>query len=61
MKTFKQFIEQVNNIIPLRPYRTKPSKKDSTIKVLRDIITGTPPGYKPGDQVNSELKPPKRV
>jgi len=51
MKTFKQFIEQVNSIIPLRPYKTKPSKKVPNTKVLRDVITGTPPGYKPGDQV----------
>ena len=50
MKTFKQFIEQVNSIIPLRPYKTKPSKKDPTTKVLRDVITGTPPGYNPGDK-----------
>ena len=61
MKTFKQFTEQVNNIRSLRPYQTRPSKKDPTIKILRDIITGQPPGYNPGDQVNSELKPPKRV
>ena len=46
MKTFKQFIEQVNSIIPLRPYKTKPSKKVPNTKVLRDVITGTPPGYK---------------
>ena len=50
MKTFQQFIEQANVIRPLRPYQTKPSKKDPETKVLRDIITGTPPGYKPGDK-----------
>ena len=61
MKTFKQFTEQVNNIRSLRPYQTRPSKKDSTIKILRDIITGQPPGYNPGDQSSAQLKPPTRV
>ena len=58
MKTFKQFTEQVNNIRSLRPYQTRPSKKDPTIKILRDIITGQPPA---GDQSSAQLKPPTRV
>ena len=44
MKTFQQFVEQVNTIKPLRPYQTRPSQKDPSQKELRDPITGLRPG-----------------
>lgn len=57
MKTFQQFVEQVNTIKPLKPYQTKPSEKDPSTKELRDVITG----LRPGGQASARLKPPTRV
>ena len=45
-KTFKQFMEQVNVIKPLSPYKTYPKPGGS--KGLVDKITGLGPGGNPG-------------